>query len=192
MDTVAALTCVMIIGGPIAWWIMRRSASFRTPAAANASRLIMALSLLLFLVACAMLLFSAIGSTTHNAGTWLWLAAGLLTIWATGGWRFALPAIVERWSARHEAMLTAQAEAGDAHAAHMLGLGLKLRRDYEPARRWLRVAAEAGLTDAQWELARLLDETEGPAAALPWLRAAADGGHLAAGQLLRGPYGKAD
>jgi hypothetical protein len=185
------LTLAMIVGGPIAWWILRRSASPRTPAAANASGLVMIVSLLMFLTACAILLFSAIGSTAHSMGTWLWLAAGLLAIWATGGWRFALPAIVERWSARHEAFLTAQAEAGNAQAAHMLGLGLKMRREIEPARRWLLVAAEAGLTDAQWDLARLLDEVEGPAAALPWFRAAADGGHAAAAQLLRGPYGKA-
>ncbi|MEV4414747.1 hypothetical protein [Catellatospora sp. NPDC049609] len=194
MTAIVLLTWAMILGGPVAWWVLRRTATPRTPAAANASSLVMFLSLLLFLVAGAMLLFSGLYSVTNTVATALWLVAGLLAVWATGRWRFALPAIVERWSDRHEAGLRAQAEAGNPQAAHLLGLGLKLRGEHEPARRFLQQAAEAGLTNAQWDLARLLDEIEGPAAAKPWFAAAAAGGHRGAQHLLRpgGAYGATD
>lgn len=190
MDAVLLLTSAMIFGGPVAWWVLRRTATFNSAPAANASTLVMFLSLVLFIVAGLIMAFSGLYSTANTVGRALWLLAGLIAIWATGKWGFALPAIVERWSARHEAMLTAQAEAGNAHAAHMLGLGLKMRRDHAGARRWLQAAAEAGLANAQWDLGRLVEETDGLAAAKPWFTAAAANGHPGAQHLLAagGPY----
>ncbi|GAA1633525.1 tetratricopeptide repeat protein [Catellatospora bangladeshensis] len=190
MDTVMLLTLVMILGGPVFWWVLRRTATFNSAPGANASSLVMLVSLLLFIVAGLIMFFTGVDSTAGTVGRALWLFAGLLAIWATGKWSFALPAIVDRWSARHEAMLRAQAEAGNPQAAYALGLGFKMRRDHDGARRWLQQAAEAGLTSAQWDLGRLVEETDGLAAAKPWFMAAAANGHPGAQRLLAagGPY----
>ncbi|MDI1462563.1 hypothetical protein QEZ54_16445 [Catellatospora sp. KI3] len=185
MDAAMLLTTVMIFGGPVIWWILRRTARYPSPAAANVSSLAMKLSLLLYVVAGLTLFLSGVYSVGNTVGSAIWLLAGLLALWATTRWRLGLPAIIDRWSAAREASLRADASAGNNQAAYLLGMGLKLRGEREEARRWLQQAAEAGLVGAQWDLARLVDEMDGAAAAKPWFQAAADAGHPGARHLLR-------
>ncbi|MDI1462849.1 hypothetical protein QEZ54_17880 [Catellatospora sp. KI3] len=171
--------------------MLRRTAAPRTPAAAFLSSWVMRLSLLLYVVADVILVLSDTHSAANTVGAVLWGVAGVLAVWATARWRYGLPAIVDRGSARQEAAWQADAEAGNPYAAHALGTSLKVRGELDPARRWLQAAAEAGLADAQWDLARLIDQVEGAAAARPWVEAAAAGGHPAARELLQagGAYG---
>ncbi len=178
-------TIALIICGPVIWWTFRGTAAPRTAASAVLSSWVMRLSLLLYVVADVILLLSDVYSTANTVGAVIWVIAGVLAFWATTRWRYGLPAVVDRVSAKHEAAWQVDAEAGNPQAAHMLGTSLKVRGELETARRWLQTAAEAGLADAQWDLARLIDQMEGAAAARPWFEAAAAGGHPGARHLLR-------
>ncbi|WP_274030734.1 tetratricopeptide repeat protein [Streptomyces sp. MMBL 11-1] len=84
--------------------------------------------------------------------------------------------------------LAAAAAAGDARAVRGLrALGLAARAEGRPdaAERLLRQAVEAGDVESMWELGRLVEQREGLAAAEPWFRMAAQGGHAVARRLFR-------
>jgi hypothetical protein len=185
VTTVMILTWAMILGGPLLWWTLRATARLGSAAAWRAAQLGTRLGLVLFLVAGGILLVSPGSGGANTAGTAVWMIAGLVTVWSTSRWRWSLPSIVDRWSVKREHQLRAEAEAGNPLAAHVLGLGLKVRGELPEARRFLLMAAEAGLPGAQWDLGRLIDEVEGAAAARPWFQAAADRGHPGAQHLLR-------
>ncbi|MDB2407671.1 sel1 repeat family protein [Jannaschia sp.] len=78
------------------------------------------------------------------------------------------------------ALLAPVAERGGAEGAYYLGLlhlaGTGVAQDAARAEALLTQAAEAAFPRAQWELSRLLAGGPDPAAAMPWLRAAAEAG----------------
>jgi len=80
MDAIMLLTFAMIGGGPLMWWILRRTAAPRSPAAANAGALVMIVSLLVYVAADAILLISGVYSTGHTVGVVLWVIAGALAV----------------------------------------------------------------------------------------------------------------
>jgi hypothetical protein len=176
---------VLIFTGPVIWRGCRSSAAPCTPVSAAISSRVMYLSLLLYAVTDVILVLSDPYGTGNTVGVVIWCIAGVLAFWATTRWRYGLRAILDRAGAANEATLQADAQAGDPWAAHMLGTSLKVRGEFEPARRWLREAADAGLVEAQWDLARLIYQVDGAAAARPWVEAAADAGHPDARHLLR-------
>ncbi|MFE2974265.1 sel1 repeat family protein [Streptomyces sp. NPDC059258] len=84
--------------------------------------------------------------------------------------------------------LAAAAAAGDARAVRRLRtLALTARAEGRPdtAERLLRQAVKAGDVESMWELGRLVEQREGLAAAEPWFRMAAEGGHAVAKRLFR-------
>ncbi|MEU8771320.1 tetratricopeptide repeat protein [Streptomyces griseus] len=86
------------------------------------------------------------------------------------------------------AALAAAAAAGDARAVRGLRtLALTARAQGRPdtAERLLRQAVRAGDVESMWELGRLVEHREGLAAAEPWFRMAAEGGHVVAKRLFR-------
>jgi TPR repeat protein len=115
-------------------------------------------------------------------------------------------ACLPHWDGRAARRLYAAAMAGEVDAALALGLayaeGRGLPRDAAEAMHWLRRAAEAGQSEAQWHLAMLLSASppnsvaaeprQDPAQALDWALRAAETGHaesqaLAAQLLEHGP-----
>lgn len=164
--------------------LLRATTRVRNPVVLQLAGMGSTLTLVLFLIAGALLGFSPLDGAGNTTGQLLWIVAGAATVWLTGSWPGSLSWLIERSSAKQERELRPRAEAGDLLAAHLLGVSLKIRGDLAGARRFLLVAAEAGSTDAQWDLARLVDAVDGPEAARPWFQAAADGGHLGAKHII--------
>lgn len=86
-------------------------------------------------------------------------------------------------------LLERAVEGGHKEAAFDLALlylnGTKLAKDRVKALHWLTRSAEMGQTDAQYFLGMAYKKSD-PAKAPPWLKMAADNGHLeAAGELQR-------
>ena len=117
------------------------------------------------------------------------LACGLIT--ALGAAAIA-PAPQEPVASAPEDIgeLKARAEQGDPEAQYRLGvycltgINREVPRDYEDAARWYRLAAEQGVSDAQYNLGQLhslaLDAPPDPHRAARWMRLAAEQGHLRA------------
>jgi TPR repeat protein len=86
------------------------------------------------------------------------------------------------------ALLEKAAGQGQAYAMSVLGSIHRVRKEHEQDVLWTTKAAEAGLPEAMFNLACILDKGEGvaapdPPAAMDWYRRAADAGHGGAVQV---------
>ncbi|MEH1013659.1 hypothetical protein V6U90_11165 [Micromonospora sp. CPCC 206060] len=79
MDIIMILTIVMVLGGPVLWWILTRTAGLLSPARRTRARI----GLAVLLGAGVVLFVVPIYSTVHTVATLVWMAGGLLTAWAT-------------------------------------------------------------------------------------------------------------
>ncbi|MBO4207660.1 hypothetical protein [Micromonospora echinofusca] len=73
------LTLTMVLGGPLLWWILVRTAGPLSPVRRTRARI----GLALLLGAGVVLFVVPVYSTTNTVATAVWLAGGLLTAWAT-------------------------------------------------------------------------------------------------------------
>ncbi|MFG2612603.1 SEL1-like repeat protein [Streptomyces anulatus] len=119
----------------------------------------------------------ATGNGTLISLSWIMWVLGILLLFRNRSRRPVDPA-----------KLAAAAAAGDARAVRRLRtLALTARAEGRPdaAERLLRQAVRAGDVESMWELGRLVERREGLAAAEPWFRMAAEGGHAVARRLFR-------
>ncbi|MER6643703.1 sel1 repeat family protein [Streptomyces anulatus] len=119
----------------------------------------------------------ATGNGTLISLSWIMWVLGILLLFRNRSRRPVDPA-----------KLVAAAAAGDARAVRRLrALALTARAEGRPetAERLLRQAVRAGDVESMWELGRLVERREGLAAAEPWFRMAAEGGHAVAKRLFR-------
>ncbi|MFJ2438707.1 sel1 repeat family protein [Streptomyces anulatus] len=119
----------------------------------------------------------ATGNGTLISLSWIMWVLGILLLFRNRSRRSVDPA-----------ELAAAAAAGDARAVRRLRtLALTARAEGRPdaAERMLRQAVRAGDVESMWELGRLVERREGLAAAEPWFRMAAEGGHAVARRLFR-------
>ncbi|QYA94854.1 sel1 repeat family protein [Streptomyces anulatus] len=119
----------------------------------------------------------ATGNGTLISLSWIMWVLGILLLFRNRSRRSVDPS-----------ELAAAAAAGDARAARRLrALALTARAEGRPdaAERLLRQAVRAGDVESMWELGRLVERREGLAAAEPWFRMAAEGGHAVARRLFR-------
>jgi hypothetical protein len=188
MALVMSLTLFMAIGGPLIWWFFVRVLS--TPptstVARGARKVGSRLGLVILLGAGVVLLLASVQSTANTVATVAWAAGGILTVWSVSSTRWSLPSLARARALRVLDNARADAQSGNPAAMHLLGTGLMFDGDLPAARPWLERAAKAGVRDAQWDLARLLDRTDGPRAARPWFEAAAKAGHSGAMALITG------
>jgi uncharacterized Tic20 family protein len=82
MTGLMILTWAMILGGPIIWWILRRTTR-AVDAADRGARRGLRGGLVLFILAGVVLLVSPVDSVANTAGIVIWMVAGALTVWAT-------------------------------------------------------------------------------------------------------------
>ena len=181
-----SLALFMAIGGPLIWWLVVRVLS-RPPTstvARGARKVGSRLGLVILLGAGVVLLVASVQSTANTVATVAWAAGAILTVWSVSTTRWSLPSLTRARFLRVLNNARADAHSGNPAAMHLLGAGLKFDGDLPAARLWLERAAKAGVRDAQWDLARLLDHTDGPRAARPWFETAAKAGHSGAMTLM--------
>ena len=114
---------------------------------------------------------TTVPASPHDAASWYRKAADggdSLAQWLLG--RLYLNGALPQDDFAAEKWLTPPASQDNPFAAYLLGR-LMLTRDYTKAPRWLRIAAEQGLTQAQYLYAKALAEGRGVArSSLPGLR----------------------
>lgn len=121
----------------------------------------------------------------------LWVDSAVLTtitkvLWGLVGLTFLIAwRRARRFKYRSVEELEAAAEAGVPHALVGLAMAAKMAEDHGEAERLLRLAVEQGYVPAMWEMGRLVDARDGAAAAEPWFRMAAEGGHFWARRFFR-------
>jgi tetratricopeptide (TPR) repeat protein len=182
-----ASTLFMVFGGPVLWWLFVRVLS--TPPASPVARIARGASSRLGFVIMSLsgvvLFVVPVRGTANSVASTTWMVGGLLTVWSVSAGRWGLPQLARRRFLRTAESARTEARSGNPAAMYLIGVILVLDGDLAGARPWLEEAAKAGVRDAQWDLARLLDETEGPHAAHPWFEAAAQAGHPGALELAR-------
>jgi len=130
---------------------------------------------------------TTVPASPHDAASWYRKAADggdPLAQWLLG--RLYLNGALPQDDFAAEKWLTPPASQDNPFAAYLLGR-LMLTRDYTKAPRWLRIAAEQGLTQAQYLYAKALAEGRGVAQdrfqAYVWFLVALDAGYPASSDL---------